>query len=316
MPSSIARPTGSPCMTSAASMAPTSTASASRSRRSPAATKSRSGSSGWSTSRATRGRPRDDHGESRCGPGTVGMSAMPSRATMSIGEVLSALRPEFPDVTISKIRFLESEGLVEPERTPSGYRKFSREDVARLRYVLSAQRDNYLPLRVIKSHLEAIDRGLEPPATATGGPQVPRALTVADGLPGPESFARESTELRLSRDELIDAAGLEPGELDLLEQFGLVAARPGGHYDGDGLVIAKTVAEMSRFGLEPRHLRAFRAAADREVGLVEQVVAPLVRQRNPEARGRAEEVARELGSLSVRLHAMLVKSGLRPQLGN
>jgi DNA-binding transcriptional MerR regulator len=240
---------------------------------------------------------------------------VPSRAFMSIGEVLATLRADFPDVTISKIRFLESEGLIEPERTASGYRKFSRDDVARLRYVLSAQRDNYLPLRVIKAHLEAIDRGLEPPATAGGGPQVPRALAVAEGLPGPEAFGRDASELRLSREELVEAAGVDAALLDTLEQFGLVTARPGGYYDGDALVIAKTVADMSRFGLEPRHLRAFRAAADREVGLVEQVVAPLVRQRNPEARGRAEEVARELAALSVKLHAMLVKSGLRPQLG-
>lgn len=244
------------------------------------------------------------------------MNAAPARSFMSIGEVLAGLRSDFPDVTISKIRFLESEGLVEPERTASGYRKFSRDDVARLRYVLAAQRDNYLPLRVIKGHLEAIDRGLEPPATAGGGPQVPRALVDAEGLPGPDSFGRDSTELRLSRDELVDAAGVDAGQLDLLEQYGLLAPRPGGFYDGDALVIAKTVAEMSRFGLEPRHLRAFRAAADREVGLVEQVVAPLVRQRNPEARGRAEETARELGALSVKLHAMLVKSGLRPLLGS
>lgn len=245
------------------------------------------------------------------------MNAQPERPTMSIGEVLGMLRPDFPDVTISKIRFLESEGLIEPERTPSGYRKFSHNDVARLQYVLAAQRDNYLPLRVIKAHLEAIDRGLDPPATTGGGPQVPRVLSsVADGLPGPDTFARETTELRLSRNELIDAASIDADQLGTLEQYGLVTARPGGFYDGDALVIAKTVAEMSRFGLEPRHLRAFRAAADREVGLVEQVVAPLVRQRNPEARGRAEEVARELGALSVRLHAMLVKSGLRPQLGN
>ena len=243
------------------------------------------------------------------------MSATASHAFLSIGEVLAQLRPEYPDVTISKIRFLEAEGLIEPERTPSGYRKFSREDVARLRYVLSAQRDQYLPLRVIKAHLEAIDRGLEPPNSPGSGPQVPRALVAADGLPGPDTFGRDTSELRLSRDELIDAASIEPAQLSQLEQFGLVAARPGGFYDGDALVIAKTVAEMSRFGLEPRHLRAFRAAADREVGLVEQVVAPLVRQRNPEARGRAEEVARELAALSVKLHATLVRSGLRPQFG-
>jgi DNA-binding transcriptional MerR regulator len=243
------------------------------------------------------------------------MTAVPSRAFLSIGEVLATLRPEFPDVTISKIRFLEAEGLVEPERTASGYRKFSRDDVSRLRYVLAAQRDHYLPLRVIKQHLEAIDRGLEPPAAAGAGPQVPRALVAAEGLPGPEAFGRDASELRLSRDELVEAAGMEPDQLHMIEQFGLVSPRSGGFYDGDALVIAKTIAEMSRFGLEPRHLRAFRAAADREVGLVEQVVAPLVRQRNPEARGRAEEVARELAALSVKLHATLVKSGLRPQLG-
>jgi len=243
------------------------------------------------------------------------MNAPAPRAFMSIGEVLSQLRAEFPDVTISKIRFLEAEGLIEPERTASGYRKFSRDDVARLRYVLSAQRDHYLPLRVIKQHLEAIDRGLEPPSTAGAGPQVPRALVAAEGLPGPESFAREPSELRLSREELLDAAGLDGAQFAMIEQFGLVAPRPGGYYDGDALVIAKTVAEMSRFGLEPRHLRAYRAAADREVGLVEQVVSPLVRQRNPEARGRAEEVARELAALSVKLHATLVRAGLRPQLG-
>ena len=243
------------------------------------------------------------------------MTSPAPRAFMSIGEVLSQLRAEFPDVTISKIRFLEAEGLIEPERTASGYRKFSRDDVSRLRYVLAAQRDHYLPLRVIKTHLEAIDRGLEPPETPGGGPQVPRALVVAEGLPGPDSFAREPSELRLSREELVTAAGLAPDQLDQIEQFGLLAPRPGGYYDGDALVIAKTVAEMGAFGLEPRHLRSFRTAADREVGLVEQVVTPLVRQRNPEARGRAEEVARELAALSVKLHATLVRAGLRPQLG-
>src|SRR3954449_610086 len=158
------------------------------------------------------------------------MSSPAPRAFMSIGEVLSQLRTEFPDVTISKIRFLEAEGLIEPERTASGYRKFSRDDVSRLRYVLSAQRDNYLPLRVIKAHLEAIDRGLEPPATPGGGPQVPRALVAAEGLPGPDAFARESTELRLSREELADAADIEPDQLDMLEQYGLGGGRPGGDY--------------------------------------------------------------------------------------
>jgi DNA-binding transcriptional MerR regulator len=244
--------------------------------------------------------------------------AMPSRAFMSIGEVLAQLRPEFPDVTISKIRFLEAEGLVEPDRTPSGYRKFSRDDVARLRYVLAAQRDQFLPLRVIKGHLEALDRGLEPPTSPGGGPQVPRALVAAEGLPGPDAFAagRDASDLRLSRDELCEAAGLDDTALTQIEGFGLVAPRPGSnHYDGDALLIAKTVAEFNRFGIEARHLRSFKSAADREIGLVEQVITPLVRQRNPEARARAEETSRELAALSVKLHATLVRAGLRPGLG-
>ena len=238
-----------------------------------------------------------------------------SAAFMSIGEVLGQLRGDFPDITISKIRFLEAEGLVEPERTSSGYRKFSREDVGRLRYVLTAQRDHYLPLRVIKEHLDALDRGLEPPALTGTGPRVPRALVSAEGLPGPEAFLPDVSEMRLSRAELLEAAGLDEQQLDQLEQYGLVAVRTGGtHYDGDALVVAKTVAEMSRFGIEARHLRPFKAAADREIGLVEQVVTPLVRQRNPEARARADEVVRELAALSVKLHATLVRSGLGPDL--
>jgi DNA-binding transcriptional MerR regulator len=230
---------------------------------------------------------------------------------MSIGEVLAKLRPDFPDVTISKIRFLEAEGLVEPQRTPSGYRKFSHEDVERLRYVLAAQRDQYLPLRVIKEHLEAIDRGLEPPRGAGGGPRVPRALMAGDGYPDADSFGSDASEIRLSREELIEAAGIDEGHLRQLEDFGLVAAGPGGHYDGDAVVVASTVREMSSFGLEARHLRSFKGAADREIGLIEQVITPLLRQRNPEARGRADEIVRELAALSVRLHAALVRAGLR-----
>jgi DNA-binding transcriptional MerR regulator len=227
---------------------------------------------------------------------------------MSIGEVLAALRTDFPDVTISKIRFLEAEGLVEPSRTASGYRKFSHRDVERLRYVLTAQRDHYLPLRVIKDHLDAIDRGLEPPLLTT--PRAPRVVVAADGMPDAESFIREGTEMRLSRAELRDAAGISDAELVQLEGFGLVTKRAGGYYDGNALVIAATIAQMSRFGLEARHLRSFKSAADREVGLIEQVVAPLARQRSPEARARADEVVRELAALSVRLHAALVKAGI------
>jgi DNA-binding transcriptional MerR regulator len=217
---------------------------------------------------------------------------------MSIGEVLQTLRGDFPDVTISKIRFLESEGLVEPARTPSGYRKFSHQDVDRLRYVLSAQRDQYLPLRVIKEHLDAIDRGLEVPSQPRGR--------------GGDPLVGDNSEVRLSRSELIKAAGIDAELLDQIEEFGLVARRAGSaRYDGDALAVASTIAEMRAYGLEPRHLRAFRTGAEREAGLVEQVVAPLLRQRDPEARARAEEVAREMGALSVRLHTALVRTALR-----
>lgn len=237
------------------------------------------------------------------------MSAVPARAQLSIGEVLARLRPDFPDVTISKIRFLESEGLVEPQRTPSGYRKFSTDDLQRLRYVLAAQRDRYLPLKVIREHLEAIDRGLEPPELPGGEPRVPVSLVSGEGYPAADAFARDPADLRLSRAELLESAAIEESLLSQLESYGLVRTR-GQHYDGDALAVARSAAELSAFGIEPRHLRAFKTAAEREVGLIEQVVTPLLRQRGAEARARAEEVGREIAALSVRLHAALVKAQL------
>ncbi|MBA2390711.1 MAG: MerR family transcriptional regulator [Geodermatophilaceae bacterium] len=237
-----------------------------------------------------------------------------ARSFMSIGEVLSQLRPEFPDVSISKIRFLESKGVIAPERTPSGYRQFSRDDVSRLRYVLAAQRDHYLPLKVIKEHLDAIDRGLTPAPSSSPSPRVPGGLSLAGGLPGPDDFLRAPSDIRLSRSELLTASGLGEDQLAQLEQYGLLASR-GGYYENDALTIARTVQEMSRFGIEARHLRGFRSAADREIGLVEQVITPIARQRGPEAKARAEEAARELSALSVRLHASLVKVGLRSDIG-
>lgn len=234
-----------------------------------------------------------------------------SRARMNIGEVLDQLRPDFPGVTIPKIRFLEDKGLIKPERTPAGYRKFSHDDVDRLRYVLRMQRDHYLPLRVIGEHLDAIDRGLEPPPIDPVVPTVPKVALAADGLPSPESFTRRDN-LRLSRRELLKIAEVSEELLDQLEQFGLITARPGtGHYDTDALVIAQTARELADFGFEPRHLRAFKTAADREVGLVEQVVAPQKRGRDAAAKARAEETVSEIAALSVRLHATLVKAGLR-----
>lgn len=228
---------------------------------------------------------------------------------MNIGQVLELLRSDFPGVSIPKIRFLEAEGLIAPERTPSGYRKFSHEDVERLRYVLRMQRDHYLPLKVIREHLDAMDRGLEPPPIESVVPTVPKVALAGDGLPSAESFGRRS-DLRLSRKELIKTAEIDEDLLAALESFGLIAPSRTGHYGSDDLVIAKTAAELSDFGFEPRHLRAFKTAADREVGLVEQVVEPIRRSRNAGASARADDAVSEIAALTVRLHATLVKVGL------
>lgn len=230
---------------------------------------------------------------------------------LSIGAVLAQLRTEFPDVTISKIRFLESEGLVRPARTRSGYRQFSGADVERLKFVLSAQRDHYLPLKVIKEQLDAADDGQ--PVTVAG-PRMPRNLTSIAGaaVPAPtaDDFA-EQAQIRMTREELLAKSGIDSRTLGQLEQFGLIKAGAAGFYDADAAFIAKTVQQMTEFGIEPRHLRAFRASADREVGLLEQIVTPVSRHRDSDARARADEVVRELAALSVTLHTLLVRTGIR-----
>jgi DNA-binding transcriptional MerR regulator len=232
------------------------------------------------------------------GNGTAG----PDGGLMSIGTVLARLRDEFPEVTISKIRFLEAEGLVEPVRSPAGYRKFSAGDVDRLARVLRMQRDHYLPLKVIREHLDAVARGERAPAAEGGRGESAERSWEGPG-PGP-------TAARVGRPELLAAAGIDEDELAEWESYGLVAADSGGGYDAESVTVARLVAELGRFGVEPRHLRAMKAAADREAGLVEQVVAPLRRHRNPQTRAHAEATARELATLSVRLHAALVQTSL------
>jgi DNA-binding transcriptional MerR regulator len=231
--------------------------------------------------------------------------SVPVRAYLSIGEVLSRLRTEFSDITISKIRFLEAEGLIEPQRTPSGYRKFTTTDLDRLRFVLIAQRDQYLPLKVIKENLDAMDRGLSPAKSV--GVASPR-LATNDGVLTSDQFASDN-DLRLTRTELLAASNLTNEQLTEIESYGLISIR-GRHYDSDALSVAKAVAEISAFGIGARHLRAFKTAADREIGLVEQITTPLLRQKGSESKARAEEVERELASLSIRLHASLVRAGL------
>lgn len=223
---------------------------------------------------------------------------------MSIGEVLAQLRPEFPDTTISKLRFLEAEGLVEPQRTPAGYRKYSRDDVARLRYVLTAQRDQYLPLRVIRDQLAESEEPSSPP------PSRPTLVAVGSSFaPSPPA------ESRLTRAELLERSGLDEATLLEVERLGLLGPVAPGRYDGEALAVAQAVAGLARYGLEPRHLRAYRASADREVGLFAQLLAPMMRQSDPAGRARAAETARELAGLSQQLHAALVRAGLRETLG-
>ncbi|MFF4607679.1 MerR family transcriptional regulator [Streptomyces sp. NPDC001339] len=238
------------------------------------------------------------------GAGVAGAASSGGKP-VSIGTVLTVLREEFPEVTISKIRFLEAEGLVEPKRTTSGYRKFTPADVERLASVLRMQRDHYLPLKVIREHLDALERGEQVPLPAPAAP----SGELADGVPGPRED--HPTAARIGRAELLAAAEVDEATLADWESYGLIVSHADGAYDIEAVTVAKLVAELGRFGLEPRHLRVVKAAAEREADLVEQVVAPLRRHRNPQTRAHAEGTAKELGALAVRLHAALLRSALR-----
>ncbi|GAA2406445.1 MerR family transcriptional regulator [Streptomyces coeruleofuscus] len=237
--------------------------------------------------------------------GGAGHGAAATDRLMSIGTVLNVLRDEFPEVTISKIRFLEAEGLIEPQRTPSGYRKFSAHDVERLGHVLRMQRDHYLPLKVIREHLEAMERG--------EAVQLPALGRQRDGDTVPET-SEAPTAARIGREELLAAAGVGEEELREWESYGLVTPLENGVYDAEAATVASLIAELGRFGIEPRHLRVMKAAADREAGLVDQVVAPLKRHRNPQTRAHAEDRTRELAGLTVKLHAALVQTALGVRL--
>jgi len=284
-----------------------------------------------------------------------------SAGTMSIGEVLGILKPEFPDITVSKIRFLEGAGLVQPDRSASGYRKFSEDDVARLRFVLRAQRDQYLPLRVIRQRLADLEqvgglqaKGAPPPAPpaeagpgAAAGPAgaqptgaAPQAQAAAASGPAAEplapagpagaeaagraepgpprpagEFGAPPSDAQFTRDELCRAAGATVEQLLQLESFGLVSARGSGErgawYGGDDLVLLRLARELSDYGLEARHLRMYKLFAEREAALFEQVVAPLVRQRNPEARARARDTVEALAQLGSRMRDLALRSAVQ-----
>jgi DNA-binding transcriptional MerR regulator len=286
---------------------------------------------------------------------------MADRSHLSIGEVLSLLQDDFPDVTISKIRFLESQGLLDPERTPSGYRKFYEGDIERLRWILRHQRDHFLPLKVMKDRLEeAAAAGLvvppdEPPAavppaapslfeeareeraaTAAPAPEVAALIEEPEPAPAPSAAPRATrpaptmpalpvrpamnpldagpTGVSFTLEELSEASGLTQRELGDLARYGLLA----GHsvagdtfYDGDALIVARTAAGFVRFGIEARHLRMYKVAAEREAGFMEQVVMPLLKQRNPTARQQAAENLGELARLGEQLRSALLRGALR-----
>jgi len=233
------------------------------------------------------------------------MSAQPARGYLGISEVLAQLRGEFPDISVSKIRFLETEGLIAPARSPSGYRRFGPADVERLRYILHAQRDQYLPLRVIKERLDRPDPPAEP---GVAGPPTPGGRS--GDWPGADTGLSEGNgDVLLSRSELVAAAGVTEALLTELETFGLVR-RLGRQYGQDALQVAKAAAALTAYGVEARHLRAVRAAAERETTMIESLVAPILRQRSRGARDLAAQTAAELAEEVLRLHAALVVGGL------
>ncbi len=229
---------------------------------------------------------------------------------MSIGAVLKRLQPEFPDLTISKIRYLESEGLVRPQRRESGLRRFAEEDVERLRFVLSAQRDRFWPLKVIKDQLDRMDRGLEPDRPTVVPDRGERGATPATALPTAEELRRRRS-IRLSPKELREQAGIDSATYAALKAFGLLTPDASGRHSADDVDIARQCGALASFGLEPRHLRLFRVAADREVGLTEQILEPVRRRRARGQGGRDPDVLQaELLAHAVALHVALVRAGL------
>lgn len=265
----------------------------------------------------------------------------------SIGQVLASLKSEFPDISISKIRFLESVGLLSPERAPSGYRRYRPSDVERLRYILHIQKSQYLPLKVIKDHLDQLDRGLEPPRLGPVPPGPPKAPKTngnhSNGAVRPQSepvrpagngsagsgpgrttpvetrpagaapAAHEQTrqppkQLRLSRADLLEASGLTESALAELESIQVIVPRRGTQYYGrEALAIAVAARRLAVYGIDSRHLRAFKLAADREIGLVEQAIAPHTRARVKDGHG---DVAAEVTQLVIGVHAALIRTGM------
>ncbi|GAA4801403.1 MerR family transcriptional regulator [Corynebacterium canis] len=236
---------------------------------------------------------------------TAAVQAVKTVKTKSIGVVLEQLRAEFPDVTHSKIRFLETEGLIAPQRSSAGYRRFTEEDIERLRYILVTQRDDYLPLKVIREQLEAMDSG-----AVTSIMRANRATPMIS----PDNF-RAPGDTRFSIEDVAAQAGVETERVEQLLRIGLVKPDVSGYFTVDDVRVVQTAVALSEFGFDERHLKSLRTAAGRQAGLIGQVAAPIARSQGGDSRQRAEELSQQMTALVVSLHASLVKSALREELG-
>jgi DNA-binding transcriptional MerR regulator len=240
-----------------------------------------------------------------------------TRNYQSIGEVLVSVKTEFPDITISKIRFLEAEGLIEPERTPSGYRKFYGQDVDMLRSILRMQRDEYLPLKVIKERLlqqaaadEAAAADDDGGVAAAGRAEAAAATKAAAS----EEIAEAPTGLQMSLEEMAAATGVDRDRIKELESFGIVCSHgPEGarYYDGDDYIVLSIVKDFFRYGIEPRHLTMYKHFEEREASFFEQIVAPMMRQKNPDARRAASDTLAELTVTSRKFKQALLRTNIR-----
>ncbi len=215
---------------------------------------------------------------------------------LTVGGVVKALAADFPGITVSKVRFLEAEGIVAPARTAAGYRQFSTGDLERLRFALAAQRDRFWPLRMVREALDALDRGVSLEEITAG---------VAPSVPSPSVELPKSETVRLTRGELLSASGLEPAMADDLVSYGLLTPSRRGHFSAADLHVARAAAQLATYGIEGRHLRMFRTAADREVSLIEQVLAP-----RPNEGGERADSASEIARWCLSLHSALVAAGI------
>ena len=228
----------------------------------------------------------------------------------SIGQVLDLLKGDFADISISKIRFLESQGLIDPERNQSGYRKFTEADVSRLRWILEQQRDHFLPLKVIK---ERIDQEDFDGTSGNGGPDGDGAAAPARVAGGPNPLDPGTVSVSLTMDELAAASGLSPSNIMELQKFGLIEPLGDGDlalYGTEAVIVAKVAAGFLAHGLEPRHLRAYKSAAEREAGLLEQRIMPLVMQRTAQSRKQSLDVLVDLINLGSDLRLSLLRGAL------